>query len=227
MACRSSIFCTSRATNWPTSSIDEHQRVARLAAGDELGDRFGELAGVDVGLALVAESTRSRCRGRCSGSMPVHRRAGLGESRTRRCPCVRPSLSADIPEGGLELIESAVAFEADLELGEIEILGVAEAAQEQPVHDLGQRLVAAADTAVGRDVEDDRVGGDLLGDLVEQDLDLVVGTCPEPLAGRLCRRSCRFSIARPSILAKLDLPEPKKPDTQTPMPSWGLLGVSA
>jgi len=36
----------------------------------------------------------------------------------------------------------------------------------------------------------------------------------------------RFSIARPSILAKLDLPEPKKPDTQTAIPSWGLLGVS-
>ena len=36
----------------------------------------------------------------------------------------------------------------------------------------------------------------------------------------------RFSIASPSILAKLDLPEPKKPETQTPIPSCGLLGVS-
>ena len=34
-------------------------------------------------------------------------------------------------------------------------------------------------------------------------------------------------MARPSILAKLDLPEPKKPETQTAMPSCGLFGVSA
>ena len=39
--------------------------------------------------------------------------------------------------------------------------------------------------------------------------------------------STRFSIARPSILAKLDLPDPKKPETQTPTPSCGLFGVSA
>ena len=37
----------------------------------------------------------------------------------------------------------------------------------------------------------------------------------------------RFSSASPRYLAKLDLPEPKKPDTQTPMPSCGLFGVSA
>ena len=36
----------------------------------------------------------------------------------------------------------------------------------------------------------------------------------------------RFAIESPSILAKLDLPEPKKPDTQIAIPSWGLLGVS-
>ena len=36
----------------------------------------------------------------------------------------------------------------------------------------------------------------------------------------------RFEIDSPSIFAKLDLPEPKKPDTQIAMPSWGLFGVS-
>ena len=40
------------------------------------------------------------------------------------------------------------------------------------------------------------------------------------------RRSCRFSIAGPSIFAKLDLPDPKKPETQTAIPSCGLFGVS-
>ena len=39
--------------------------------------------------------------------------------------------------------------------------------------------------------------------------------------------SIRFSRASPRYLAKLDFPDPKKPDTQTPMPSCGLFGVSA
>ena len=42
---------------------------------------------------------------------------------------------------------------------------------------------------------------------------------PSPASGR-------FSSASPRYLAKLDLPEPKKPETQTPMPSCGLFGVS-
>ena len=33
-------------------------------------------------------------------------------------------------------------------------------------------------------------------------------------------------MERPSILAKLDLPEPKKPETQMAIPSCGLFGVS-
>src|ERR1019366_7840997 len=47
----------------------------------------------------------------------------------------------------------------DLQLGEIEVLGIAEALEEEPVHDLGQRLVTAPDAAVGGDVEDDGVRG--------------------------------------------------------------------
>ena len=39
--------------------------------------------------------------------------------------------------------------------------------------------------------------------------------------------SMRFSSASPRYLAKPDLPEPKKPETQTPMPSWGWFGVCA
>jgi hypothetical protein len=36
----------------------------------------------------------------------------------------------------------------------------------------------------------------------------------------------RFEIESPSIFAKLDLPEPKKPETQMAIPSCGLFGVS-
>ena len=39
-------------------------------------------------------------------------------------------------------------------------------------------------------------------------------------------RTVRFSIVRPSTFANDDLPEPKKPDTQTAMPSCGFCGVS-
>ena len=41
-----------------------------------------------------------------------------------------------------------------------------------------------------------------------------------------CPRIGRSSIASPRSLAKLDLPEPKNPETQTPIPSCGLFGVS-
>ena len=84
------------------------------------------------------------------------------------------------------------------------------------------------DAAVGGDVEDDGVGRDLLADAGEQDGQLVVaGALREALRGGDARPGSRFWIERPSILAKLDLPEPKKPETQTPTPSWGLFGVSA
>ncbi len=39
-------------------------------------------------------------------------------------------------------------------------------------------------------------------------------------------RTVRFSIVSPSTFANDDLPEPKKPDTQTAMPSCGFCGVS-
>ena len=54
--------------------------------------------------------------------------------------------------------------------------------------------------------------------------DPVVLMSGRPEDDRPC--TVRFSIARPSILAKLDLPEPKKPDTQIAMPSCGFCGVS-
>ena len=57
-------------------------------------------------------------------------------------------------------------------------------------------------------------------------------TCKRASAARLARRTEADSpatgwlwIARPSIFAKLDLPDPKKPETQTPTPSCGLFGV--
>ena len=52
MACRSSIFCTSRATNWPTSSTTNIRALAGLAALHQFVGALGQLAGRDVRLVL-------------------------------------------------------------------------------------------------------------------------------------------------------------------------------
>ena len=115
------------------------------------------------------------------------------------------------------LLSLFLLLEADLELREVEILRVAEALKKEPVHDLGERLVPAADTAIGRDVEDDSVSGDLSPLIaLEQHLQLLVARALERSdRQRTPRRRLPVRDSdRPSILAKLDLPEPKKPETQ-------------
>ena len=61
---------------------------------------------------------------------------------------------------------------------------------------------------------------------LQENLNLRLSSLPRSVRPQAYRRSSRFSIARPSILAKLDLPEPKNPETQMAMPSWGLLRCS-
>ena len=117
--------------------------------------RPGVRVGIVLGLELVHDARWLGCIAKAT--LP------LSASQTTLPFCALVDL--------LELGEPPVVLEADLELREIEVVGIAEAAEEQPVHDLGQRLVAAADAAVGGDVEDDRVGRDVLGDLAEQDVD--------------------------------------------------------
>ena len=56
----------------------------------------------------------------------------------------------------------------------LEVLrGYDQVGQEQPVDDLGERLVAALHGAVGGDVEDDGVGRPVLGNLLQQDRHLI------------------------------------------------------
>ena len=119
-------------------------------------------------------------------------------------------------------------LERDLQLGKVEIAGVAEGVEELSVDDLRQHLVAGADAAVGRDVEDHRLGRDLLADVLDEHLD---AWSPRPapreeFAGALARGPADPRSPGPRSLAKLDFPEPKKPETQTPIPSCGLFGVS-
>ena len=138
-----------------------------------------------------------------------------------------PRLAVQRLEGLLEFLEPALRLQGDLEFGQVDVLGVTEARQEQAVHDLGQHLVARPDAAVGGDVEDDRVGRDLLVDGVEDDVEL--GVVCARAANRFAAgvpKMLRSSIARPSTLAKLDLPDPKKPEIQMATPSCGFCGVS-
>ena len=48
----------------------------------------------------------------------------------------------------LELFEPVVRLQRDLELAQVEIRRVAEALEQLAIHDLGQRLVTAADASV-------------------------------------------------------------------------------
>jgi hypothetical protein len=207
---------------------DEQQALARLAALHQLGGAIGELAGRDVGLVLDRLHPRVGHRVR-RGIERVHHPAGLGQREGDLDPS-RPTSS--LPPvislvGGLEVGEPPLGLEGDLELGQVEVLGVAQALEEEPVHDLGQGLVAAADAAIGRDVEDDGVGRDLAGDDASS---RTVSFLSPARAAKRCAAPMptmgRLAMARPSSLAKLDLPEPKKPDTQTAMPSCGFCGVS-
>ena len=98
------------------------------------------------------------------------------------------SLFEDLAVLGLEAVQPALCFQCDLELREVEIACVAQALEEEPVHDLGDALVAGTDTAVGGDVEDDRFGRDLLRDVLEQHLDLWISAAlTEQFSGALAK----------------------------------------
>ena len=84
---------------------------------------------------------------------------------------------------GLEFFESATLFQRDLQLGQVQVLGVAEALQEEPVHDFGDALVACTNASVGRNVEDDCFRRDMLSNASQQDLRLRVS---DALRQQLC-----------------------------------------
>ena len=71
----------------------------------------------------------------------------------------------------LEFVEPILAVKRDLQFRQVEVTGVAQALQEEPVHDLRDRLVAGTDAAVRGHIEDHGVGRDMLGDVLEQYLD--------------------------------------------------------
>ncbi len=79
-----------------------------------------------------------------------------------------PVLLVDLRVLLLERVQPILLLEGDLELGDVQFSRVAEALEEEAIHDLGDRLTAAADPAVGRDVEDDGMSRDVLLDVLER-----------------------------------------------------------
>ena len=79
----------------------------------------------------------------------------------------------------LECLQLVPLFERDFEFGQFQGFGVTEALQKHSVSDLGERLVAGPDAALGRNVEDDGFSRNLGGDVLEEHLDLRVGTFAE------------------------------------------------
>src|SRR4051812_47692106 len=66
-------------------------------------------------------------------------------------------------------VEASIFLEGDLQLGQIEVVGIAQALEEESIHDLGERLIPAANAPVGRDIKYHGVSRDVLRNVLEQD----------------------------------------------------------
>ena len=78
-----------------------------------------------------------------------------------------PLLVEDILVLGLEVVEAASFLQGDFQLRQVEVARVTQALQEEPVHDPGDTLVTGEDAVVRRDVENDRLRRNLLGDVAQ------------------------------------------------------------
>ena len=160
---------------------DEH--FARASPLHELQAALGKFPGVDVGPPhrRLPPAVHSRVGG---GLERVHHPARLLHGDGDLALLGVPVAVEELLVPGLEGLEPPLVLERDLKLGEIQVARVAEALQEEPVHDLGEGLVARPDPPVRRDVEDHRLGRDLLADVPEQDLHLLIA---RPLREKRCR----------------------------------------
>ncbi len=120
---------------------DEHQGLAGLPPLHQQDDPVGQLARADVGAVDVRLGPGVGHRERV-GVHLVERPARLAEGEHG------PGL-ADVPLAlGLRLVDLlepfklALLLQVDFEFGEVEVVGIAEARQEEPVHDLAEHLVA-------------------------------------------------------------------------------------
>jgi hypothetical protein len=113
----------------------EHEGVARFAALHELDDAVRQPSGGDVHLrAALRPGVRHRVGGRIE---LVQDGARLIQGEDCHAFLIVPILAVQRLEGLLELLEPAFRLQPDFKFGQVDILGVTQARQEQAVHDLG------------------------------------------------------------------------------------------
>jgi len=98
-----------------------------------------------------------------------------------------PVLAEDCSILGFERREFSRRFQVDLQLGDVDVVGITEITHEAAVRDLSHGLVASSHAAISGYIENDGICRDLFGDLLQEHLKLgAVGTtCGEEGGGSL------------------------------------------
>src|SRR6266545_4850156 len=160
---------------------DEDQRLAGGTTLHQLQAAFGQQSRCNVGAAdsRFAPTVHLRI---CSGLDFAHYATGLLHGESDFGFLDVPILAEDSGESIFEESQTTFGFERDLQLRQIEVAGIAQPLQKQAVHDFSDRLIAAADAAIGGYIEDDRLGGNLFVDVREQRLNFwIASTLAEEL----------------------------------------------
>ena len=111
----------------------------------------------------------------------MHHTAGLLHSNRNQAFTRIPILAEDLLILGFEGSQITSFLQCDFQLRKVKIPRIAQALQEEPIHDLGNALIAGADPTICGHIEDHRLGGDLFSDAREQHLGFRIA---DPLASR-------------------------------------------
>jgi hypothetical protein len=121
---------------------NKDQRLSRPSAFHQLTGSFGEFGRRHVRLVLDCPDPRIGHRP-SSRVEAVQDTAGFAQ-RKRDLPFLGgPILVEQAPVFFLEALELSLFLQGNFEFREVQVLGVTEALEEEPIHDLGQASIAA------------------------------------------------------------------------------------
>ena len=152
---------------------DENQRLAGAAAAGKLEGPLDDLLHGDGGVAVplgMRPRIRRRIRCRVQGMQDC---AGTGDL-LRPLAHHPPVLVVQLLAGGDELVQPALGLQFDLQLRDVEVLGIVQFAEQHRVHQLGDPLRHLSGVALFGDLEEDDLGGNPGIDGVEQVADPLV-----------------------------------------------------
>ena len=147
----------------------KQKRFAGATAQHQLHAALGQITRSDVG-PLHGRFPPAVGRGIGGRLQLVHHTAGLLHRNGDQAFARIPILAKDLLVLGLEGSQFTRFFQGDFQLREVEIPCIAQALQEEPVHDLRNTLIARTDPPICGDIKDHRLGGDLLSDARQQNL---------------------------------------------------------